>query len=404
MDPSTRVKAMIVEQQPKASRSFRLGKFGLVLCTVVLVGCIVPKVDIKPPKEVTVSVTKVISQDIPRQYRFTGTLQAVKSVDIMSRVSGYIQSRDFVEGSIVKKGQLLYQIDPRPFQAQLDAALAQKEKDEASLAYWEIEVKRYTALAEKGAGSVERQQSTIARVAELKAAIQRDNANIKTAELNLGYTKITAPFDSRIQATQYNVGALVKENVDTLTTAVQVDPIYVLFNVSRMQLSQIQSFELDQSTDTDPSTLEGSKVTLTLPNGKTYSESGKVDYLSAKIDPTTDMLEFRAVFKNQFKGGDQVELLPGQYCPLTLELGEIKDAILIPQTALVQGQLGNQVYVVGGDNTIEARDVVVGSEFESFFVVTKGLKAGEQIVKQGVQKVRPGAKVKVQADSDAASK
>lgn len=402
MDPSTRVKAMIVEQQPKASRSFRLGKFGLVLCTVVLVGCIVPKVDIKPPKEVTVSVTKVISQDIPRQYRFTGTLQAVKSVDIMSRVSGYIQSRDFVEGSIVKKGQLLYQIDPRPFQAQLDAALAQKEKDEASLAYWEIEVKRYTALAEKGAGSVERQQSTIARVAELKAAIQRDNANIKTAELNLGYTKITAPFDSRIQATQYNVGALVKENVDTLTTAVQVDPIYVLFNVSRMQLSQIQSFELDQSTDTDPSTLEGSKVTLMLPNGKTYSESGKVDYLSAKIDPTTDMLEFRAVFKNQFKGGDQVELLPGQYCPLTLELGEIKDAILIPQTALVQGQLGNQVYVVGGDNTIEARDVVVGSEFESFFVVTKGLKAGEQIVKQGVQKVRPGAKVKVQADSDAA--
>jgi len=97
-------------------------------------------------------------------------------------------------------------------------------------------------------------------------------------------------------------------------------------------------------------------------------------------------------------------LLPGQYCPLTLELGEIKDAILIPQTALVQGQLGNQVYVVGGDNTIEARDVVVGSEFESFFVVTKGLKAGEQIVKQGVQKVRPGAKVKVQADSDAAPK
>lgn len=403
MDQSTKVKTMIVEQQPQMSPSFRYGKFCLVLCTVALVGCIVPKVDIKPPKEATVSVTKVLSQDIPRQYRFTGTLQAVKSVDIMSRVSGYIQSRDFVEGSIVKKGQLLYQIDPRPFQAQLDAALAQKEKDEASLAYWQIEVKRYTALAEKGAGSVERQQSTIARVAELKAAIQRDNANITTAELNLGYTRITAPFDCRIQATQYNVGALVKENVDVLTTAVQVDPIYVLFNVSRMQLSQIQSFELDKATNSEPSSLEGSKVTLTLPNGKPYSESGEVDYLSAKIDPTTDMLEFRAVFKNNFKGGDQVELLPGQYCPVTLELGEIKGAILIPQTALVQGQLGNQVYVVGSDNKVEARNVVVGPEFENFFVVTEGLKAGEQIVKQGVQKVRPGATVKIQTDTKTAA-
>lgn len=399
MDQMMEGKTMIAEQRNRGVRAIRFGRFYVLLCAVLLVGCIVPKVDVKPPKEATVSVTQVLSQDIPRQYQFTGTLQAVKSVDIMSRVSGYIQSRDFVEGSIVKKGQLLYQIDPRPFQAQLDAALAQKEKDEASLAYWEIEVKRYTALAEKGAGSVERQQSTIARVAELKAAIQRDNANITTAKLNLGYTRITAPFDSRIQATQYNIGALVKENMDTLTTAVQVDPIYVLFNISRLQLSQIQSFELDQETDSDPSTLEGSKVTLTLPNGKPYSEAGKVDYLSAKIDPTTDMLEFRAVFKNQFKGGDQVELLPGQYCPVTLELGEIKDAILIPQTALVQGQLGNQVYVVGSDNTIEARDVVVGSEFESFFVITKGLKAGEQIVKQGVQKVRPGAKVKIQTSS-----
>lgn len=368
----------------------------LLLAAISISGCIVPKPNIQPPKEPTVTVTQVVAKTIPRRFSFTGTLQAVKSVGIMSRVTGYLESRHFVEGDIVKKGQLLYQIDPRPFQAQLAAAQAQKAQNEANLDYWNIEVKRYTELAKKGAGSVEKQQSSVAKVAELKAAIQRDEANIVSAQLDLGYTRIMAPFDARIQATEINVGALVTENKDTLTTAIQVDPIYVLFNISRNQLSEIQALDLQSASKTDPSRLEHSDVTLMLPDGQPYGEIGKVNYVSAQIDSNTDMLEFRAVFKNAFRGADEVELLPGQYCPLTLDLGQIKDALLIPQSALVQGQLGAQVYVVGSDNVTQVREVTVGTEYEDFFIVLKGLKAGEQIISEGTQKVQPGMKVKTQ--------
>ncbi len=380
-------------------RKLRLLSGGLLALCLGLLGmggCIIPKPDITIPKEPVVTVTDVATKTIPRRFSFTGTLQAVKSVGIMSRVTGYLQSRDFVEGDIVKQGQLLYQIDPRPFQAQLDAAIASKAQNEAALEYWNIEVTRYTALAKQGAGSVERKQSSVAKVAELKAAIQRDEANIVAAKLDLGYTRILAPFDARIQSTEINVGALVTENKDVLTTAIQVDPIYVLFNISRNQLAQIQALDLQNADPSDPSWLENSQVTLILPNGKAYPEVGKVDYVSAQIDPNTDMLEFRAIFKNTFQGADEVELLPGQYCPLTLDLGEVKDALLIPQAALVQGQEGAQVYVVASDNTVQPRNVVVGSDYEDSFVVLKGLKVGETIISEGVQKVQPGMKVKPQ--------
>ena len=369
----------------------------LLLAAIGISGCIIPKPNIQPPKEPTVTVTQVVAKTIPRRLSFTGTLQAVKSVGIMSRVTGYLQSRDFVEGNIVKKGQLLYQIDPRPFQAQLDAAEAQKAQNEASLEYWNIEVKRYTELAKKGAGSLEKQQSSVAKVAELKAAIQRDEANIVSAQLDLGYTRILAPFDARIQSTEINLGALVTENKDTLTTAIQVDPIYVLFNISRNQLSEIQALDLQSGSKTDPSRLDNSDVTLMLPDGKPYGEVGKVNYVSAQIDSNTDMLEFRAVFKNAFLGTDEVELLPGQYCPLTLDLGQIKDALLIPQSALIQGQLGAQVYLVGSDNVVQVREVTIGNEYEDSFIVLTGLKVGEQIISEGTQKVQPGMKVKTQA-------
>jgi membrane fusion protein (multidrug efflux system) len=378
----------------------------LLLAAIGISGCIIPKPNIQPPKDPTVTVTHVVTKTIPRRFSFTGTLQAVKSVGIMSRVTGYLESRDFVEGNIVKKGQLLYQIDPRPFQAQLDAAQAQKAQNEASLDYWNIEVKRYTELAKKGAGSVQKQQSSIAKVSELKAAIQRDEANIVSAQLDLGYTRIIAPFDARIQSTEINLGALVTENKDTLTTAIQVDPIYVLFNISRNQLSEIQALDLQSASKTDPSRLDNSDVTLMLPDGQPYGEVGKVNYVSAQIDSNTDMLEFRAVFKNAFRGADEVELLPGQYCPLTLDLGQIKDALLIPQSALVQGQLGAQVYVVGSDNVTQVRVVTIGNEYEDSFIVLTGLKVGEQVISEGTQKVQPGMKVKTQpaASQNAAPK
>ncbi len=368
----------------------------LLLAAVGLSGCIIPKPDIQRPKEPTVTVAKVATKTIPRRFSFTGTLQAVKSVGVMSRVTGYLQSRHFVEGDVVKKDDLLYQIDPRPFQAQLDAAIAERAQNVATLDYWNIEVRRYTALANQGAGSVEKKQSSLAKVEELKAAIQRNDANIESAKLNLSFTRILAPFDSRIQATEINVGALVTANKDTLTTAIQVDPIYVLFNISRNQLAEIQTLDLEGAAKTDPSRLDNSPVTLMLPNGKPYGQVGKVDYVSAKIDSNTDMLEFRAVFPNTFQGADEVELLPGQYCPLTLDLGEVKDALLIPQTALVQGQLGAQVYVVGAGNVIKEKQVVVGPEYEDSFVILSGLQAGDEIVSEGTQKIQPGMKVKPQ--------
>ena len=354
---------------------------------------------VKPPPP-DVQVAEVTQEKVPIVMTFSGTAKAIKTVDIILRVSGYIEERYFEEGTIVSEGDPLYLIDPRPYQADLDAKQAQLKQHEASAAFWKSEQRRYTKLAKAGAGSVEDKEKAIARHQEMLAKIDQDKANIDTAQLNLGYTNITAPFDGRIQDTRINVGQLVHEQTDVLTTLKQIDPIYVVFNVSRRQVSEVQRLKRKGLAF---ESREDFKVEVKLADGSLYTQLGRLNYISAQIDPTTDTLEYRAVFPNPIEDLAQIALIPGQYVPIRLTVGEDPNTLLVPGPALVQSQVGTQVYVVNKDNKVESRKVEVGQAYKQQWIIKKGLEKGERVIYDGLQKVRPGVVVNIK-DKDSAPK
>ena len=361
-------------------------------CLLLLAGCgdkPAQKLELPPPD---VRVAEVIQQKVPIEMTFSGTVKSIKTVDIIPRVSGYIQARYFEEGTVLNEGDPLYLIDPRPYQATLDAELAQLKEHEASAAFWKSEERRYTKLAKAGAGSVEDKEKAIAKRGEVLASIEEDKANIENARLNLSFTNITAPFSGRIQDTRINVGQLVHEQQDVLTTLKQIDPIYAIFNVSRRQVAKIQRL---RHKGLAFETWKDFIVEVKLADGSVYTKPGKMNYISAQIDPTTDTLEFRATFPNPFGHPAQIALVPGQYVPVILTVGEDPDTLLVPGPSLVQSQVGTQVYVVNKENKVESRKVEVGQAYKQQWIIKKGIKKGERVIYDGVQKVHPGAVVNV---------
>jgi membrane fusion protein (multidrug efflux system) len=362
---------------------------------LLLTGCGDTSKEKAAPPSPTVTVTEVAQQKIPIIMEFSGTITSVKTVDIIPRVSGYIEKRYFEEGTFVQEGDPLYLIDPRPFKARLDANMAQLKSHQASLAYWENEAARYERLAAQGAASQEKKEGAFTKLYETRAAIEKDKADIENARLELSFTRIKAPFSGRIQQTRINVGNLVQQQRDVLTTLVQMDPIYVIFNLSRSQVYQIQLLKRQEKLFP----VEEMKVELLLPDGSSYPEQGKINFISFQIDPATDSVTVRAVFPNKHIGTGDYDLIPGQYAPVRLILGENPDALLIPETALVETQAGTNVFVVGKDNKVESRKVVAGSSYKQQRVISDGLKHGEKVIIEGVQKVRPGMAVNPEAAS-----
>jgi len=350
-----------------------------------------PKAAPPPP---TVVVTEVLSRDIPIIVPVSGTVQGSRQVAIKPQVSGTIEERLFDEGSEVRQGDSLYQIDARPFQAQLDAAQAQLAVDQANLEFAKAEVERYTRLADKGAGSVEKKEDMVKQRKQALAAVAKDKADIEQARLNLGYTHIKAPFSGVIQATRVYKGAVVTAQQTTLTELVTEDPVHVVFNVSRRdayRLTQLQQQGMGVTS------LEKITAHYDLPDGSRSPIEGHLDFRSTQLDPDTDTFVGRALFDNPGDTHDR-GLLPGQYVPLYLTIGHRPKALLIPQAALMQSQEGDAVYVVAADNKAERRAIEVGNAYQQYWVVQKGLKAGERVISAGTQKIRrSGVVVKIAA-------
>ena len=366
-----------------------LAAIGLIIFFIVGCDGKTKKQAVKPPPP-DVAVAEVVQGKVPIVMEFSGTIKALKTVDITPRVSGYIEKRYFEEGTIVQEGDPLYLIDPRPYKARLDAYMAQLKLDQAALAFWEKETKRYESLVKQGAASREKTEGTLAKRDEMLAKVEKDKADIENSALDLSFTKITAPFNGRTQETRINVGNLVQQQRDVLTTLVQMDPIYVVFNISRNQVYEIQL----QKRQGKVLPVEEMRAEVLQPDGSKYPHEGKINFISFRINPTTDSVLVRAILPNT-KSGDVggYDLIPGQYAPVRLILGEDANALLIPQPALVESQIGKQVFVVNAENKVEVRNVEVGRSYQNQWIIQKGLKKGEKVIVEGTQKVQPGVVV-----------
>ena len=354
-----------------------LAILAFTLALIGLSGCDRKKEVTAPPPIVTVA--EVVKETVPVYLDYVGTLQAVNTVDIVARVEGFLQERAFVDGADVKKGDLLFVIDPRPFEAQLENAQAQLAKDEAALAYARQQVERYKPLVDKEfiARNAFDQFST--QVKELQAAVEADRAAIKLAELNLSYCRMYAPFDGRIGRRYVDVGNLVGAGQDTkLATLVQLDPIYVYFSPSSRYLPEI----LKQQ--------EKGKLTvrLILPDESIHPYEGAVDFVNNTVESTTSTISMRAVVHNPDKN-----LLPGQYVQVRLLLTMKPDAFLVPEQAVSDTQGGAYVFVVNKDNKVESRDIVAGTTYNGMRIIEEGVKPGERVIIEGLQKVKPGITV-----------
>ena len=390
-----------------------------------------------PPPAVT--VVTAATHPVPVYGRYVGQTEATKTVDIRARVEGFVERQAAPDGATVKAGDILFVIDPRPYQValeqaqsnvardtaqlrQAEAALVQREadvrqaqanvdRDLAQLENWRTQEERYRTLLQQeliareqydqirtswaaaeatvkaDRAALENARAALAAgratIENARAVIRADEAAVETARLQLGYTTVRSPLDGRMGKAEVRVGALVGKNDATLLATVStVDPMYVSFSVSEREALSVwrrRQAELRAHPDA---------IALTLPDDSAYPRPGRLDFVDRAVDPRTGTLALRAAFPNP----DGL-LSPGQYVRLRILLEERPDALVVPQAAIQESQGSASVYVLGKGQTVEARTVRMGPRLGPLWVVEEGLKAGEQVIVKGIQQVRPGVRV-----------
>jgi RND family efflux transporter MFP subunit len=377
----------------------------LAVCAALVLalsGCEEEKVAAPPPSPPEVVLTEVAKETVPIVLDASGTIKPIKRIEVVPRVTGFIFERYFTEGSFVEEGQPLYLIDPRPFEDQLAQLEAELEGQQAELAFWQSEDVRYRKLEKQGAASKERTEGVRAKLQTSMAEIEATKVKIRNAKLDISYTRINAPFYGLIQQTRLNQGDLATKEQDILTTLVMMDPIYVIFHLSRSQVFDVQKLKRRGGAFD----LKDMVIEVVLSDGKLFDNKGRVDFIGTEIDPSTDSVTIRGILENPTKNEVQdFDLIPGQYAPVRFTVGETPDALVIPQTAVVETQAGAHVYVIAQDNKAERRPVELGRTHGGKVIVTEGLEEGERVVSLGVQKVKSGSEVKptssVEADTAA---
>ncbi|MCG6863733.1 MAG: efflux RND transporter periplasmic adaptor subunit [Chromatiaceae bacterium] len=342
-----------------------------------------------PPE---VGVTKAQSRTIPIEMEFPGTVQSIRAVKIIPQVSGPVLQRTFKEGTRVQQSDPLYVIDPRPFQAQLDAATAQLQEDLASLQYWKVQAERNAKLYAKGDISQENKQKADAQLAQIQAAVAKDQADIAEARLNVDYSVVKAPFPGYIEETLVHEGSQVVAGQTSMTTLVQTDPVHVVFSISRAQLASMQRL---QAQGYAPAEFSDFPARVRLGDGSFFPHEGRVDFVSSQVDLQTDTAAARAEIPNPSDGSGNVNLISGQYVPILITVGQRPEAILVPKAALVETQAGQQIYLVGDNHKVERRVVEIGPAFEGDWVVSKGIEAGDKVIVSGLQKIKTGVEVTI---------
>ncbi len=340
------------------------------------------------PAAPEVQVTTVQPRDVPRVLERVATLDGFINANINAQVQGYVVSRDYKEGGVVKKGDLLFQIDPRPFEAALAQAKGTQAKDQANWAKADADQKRAIDLFNKKVISDQERDTAVAAAGSSKANVEADEAAVKQADLNLGYTKITAPIDGLAGFANSQVGDLVGPSTGPLTTVSQVDPMKA--NVTVGESAFTDFFSRYPDTVQREALLKRIDFELILGDGKVYPHKGKFYALDRNLDPKTGSIHYYVTFPNP-----DAMLRPGQFGKVRFVPDTVQNALVVPQEAVTELQGNFQVAVVDQNNKVSIRPIKMGERIGAMWQVTEGLKPGDRVVVEGVQKAREGSTVTV---------
>jgi membrane fusion protein (multidrug efflux system) len=345
------------------------------------------------PAPPAVGVVRAERQEITQSNAFVGRIQAVGRVALVARVTAFLEQRLFVEGAEVKKGDLLYQLERPPFQAQVDYNQANVAQLQAQHRNAELTLERAQYLLKTVAGQQANVDAALAAERALAAQIAAAEAQVKVAQINLGYTEIRAPIDGRISSTAVTEGNVVSATSGILATLVSQDPMYVVFPIALRTGLELRERYVPKGG------FSAVRIRLRLTTGKIYGEEGKLDYVSPTVAENTDTITLRGTIPNPLLPGMKAgsprvrELSDGEFVTVLLEGVQPVSVLAIPRAAVLSDQQGDYVYVVDAQNKAEVRRVRLGQSTPSTAVITKGLQEGELVISEGLQRARPGALV-----------
>ena len=342
-----------------------------------------------PPPPPTVEVAEVKQQDVPIYHEWIGTLDGLVNAQIRAQVTGYLQTQNYTEGDPVKKGDLLFQIDPRPFEAELDRTKGQLAQAEAQLGKTELDVKRFTPLATTKAISQEELDDAVQAQLAAAAAVASAKAAVEQAQLNLGFTKIVSPIDGIPGIARAQIGDLVGPSTGELTTVSTLDPIKLYYYVTEQAYINFTRLFSDEAVRNERA--RQLELQLIFADGSVYPREGRIYAVDRQINPATGALRVAALFPNPGNA-----LRPGQFARVRVKFDTRKGALLVPQRAVSELQGAYQVAIVGNENKVHIQPVKVGERTHSEWIIEDGLKPGDRVVVEGLQKVREGTIVNPQ--------
>ena len=349
-----------------------------------------------PPPAMPVSAVKANKQDVPVSGEWVGTLDGYVNAQIQPQASGYLIKQDYREGAPVAKGQVLFEIDPRPFEAALHQAEGQLGQAKAQLALANINVTRDTPLAEAHAIARSQLDNEVQQKVQAEAAVETAQAAVDTAKLNLGFTEVRSLISGVAGQATTQVGNLVSTQ-SVLTSVSQLDPIKVYFSISDSEYLAL----VEQARKGGGSLLGGSSkipLTLTLANGDPYPHKGHIDFVDRQLNPQTGAIRIAAAFPNPGN-----VLRPGQFGRVHADTQTLHGAVLVPQVAVTDFQGQKQIYTVAANHTVHVNNVTLGPQFGNNWVIENGVNAGDLVITDNLQKLREGAPVDAHVASDAAS-
>ena len=365
------------------------------MAALALAGCGSRNTFVAPPPPKVV-VAQPLQQPVILYLYLTGNTAAFRTANLVARVQGYLKSINYQDGAAVKTGAQLFGIERDIYQAALDQAKAQLAHDQAVLGEAQVDLNRYQTLAQEKSIALQQAQDQAFLVDQDKATVGVDQANVYTANINLGYTRVLAPFDGIVTNHQVDIGNLVGASgtTTTLATIVQINPIYVYFTVSEPQYLAIRRNNAKAgfpTSSTNLTYLATIPIEIGLQDEEGYPHKGHVDYVSPQVDPSTGTIAVRAIFGNKDNA-----LLPGLFVRVRGPMGHQDKALLTRNEAIGTSQEGNYVLVVGADNVVQRKIVKTGQTQGQLRIIEFGLDPGDWVVTEGVQRAFPGAKVEPQ--------